>query len=211
MNGQVFMEDDMSKDYRVTLKVQNNNILSLMEKNGIKNVAELSRICGLHQSSLGRLINMKATPMVSTRGGRGNNSGYSVEAMTLSKFFNVSMADLFNDQQMTDVLEKNSVSRELSLDEMKKMIGTYAREQESIEEQMDHLDVVKLIGNSLKSLTVRESKVIKARFGLDEEAKTLEECGEMLGVQKERIRQIEQKALRKLRMPSRCDELREYA
>ncbi len=63
----------------------------------------------------------------------------------------------------------------------------------------------------LKTLTEREKKVLRLRFGLDDQkARTLEEVGKEFDVTRERIRQIEAKALRKLRHPSRSRKLKDY-
>lgn len=63
----------------------------------------------------------------------------------------------------------------------------------------------------LKTLTPREEKVLSLRFGLDDgNPKTLEEVGKEFNVTRERIRQIEAKALRKLRHPSRSKKLRDF-
>jgi len=67
------------------------------------------------------------------------------------------------------------------------------------------------IAEVLLTLTEREEKVIKLRFGLEDgKSRTLEEVGQMFGVTRERIRQIEAKALRKLRHPSRSRKLKDY-
>ena len=67
------------------------------------------------------------------------------------------------------------------------------------------------ISEVLLTLTEREEKVIRLRFGLEDgKPRTLEEVGQMFGVTRERIRQIEAKALRKLRHPSRSRKLRDY-
>ena len=63
----------------------------------------------------------------------------------------------------------------------------------------------------MKTLTPREAKVLRLRFGLDDgKSRTLEEVGKEFDVTRERIRQIEAKALRKLRHPSRSKKLRDY-
>ena len=65
--------------------------------------------------------------------------------------------------------------------------------------------------NVLDTLTPREEKVLRLRFGLDDgRARTLEEVGKEFNVTRERIRQIEAKALRKLRHPSRSKRLKDY-
>ena len=63
----------------------------------------------------------------------------------------------------------------------------------------------------MNTLTPREAKVLKLRFGLEDgKSRTLEEVGKEFNVTRERIRQIEAKALRKLRHPSRSKKLRDY-
>ncbi len=67
------------------------------------------------------------------------------------------------------------------------------------------------LGEVLQTLTEREQKVLELRFGLkDGRARTLEEVGKEFNVTRERIRQIEAKALRKLRHPSRSRKLKDY-
>jgi RNA polymerase primary sigma factor len=67
------------------------------------------------------------------------------------------------------------------------------------------------LGDVLDSLTEREENVLRLRFGLDDgHTRTLEEVGRVFGVTRERIRQIEAKALRKLRHPSRSKRLKDF-
>jgi RNA polymerase primary sigma factor len=79
-------------------------------------------------------------------------------------------------------------------------------------EAMTNMDLSRRAREVLSSLTPREEKVLRMRFGIDEEGEhTLEEVGENFSVTRERIRQIETKALRKLRHPSRSRLLRAFA
>lgn len=67
------------------------------------------------------------------------------------------------------------------------------------------------LGDVLKTLTPREEKVLSLRFGLEDgHPRTLEEVGKEFNVTRERIRQIEAKALRKLRHPSRSKKLKDF-
>ena len=67
------------------------------------------------------------------------------------------------------------------------------------------------LNDVLKTLTLREAKVLSLRFGLEDgHPRTLEEVGSEFGVTRERIRQIEAKALRKLRHPSRSKKLKDF-
>ena len=75
-------------------------------------------------------------------------------------------------------------------------------EQKNLREKIDEL---------LTGLNDQEQKVLRMRFGLDDdEPKTLEEIGKVFGVTRERIRQIEAKAIRKLRHPSRLKQLKNF-
>lgn len=71
-----------------------------------------------------------------------------------------------------------------------------------LQEQLDEV---------MQTLTDREKKVLSLRFGLEDgRSRTLEEVGKEFHVTRERIRQIEAKALRKLRHPSRSRKLKDY-
>ncbi len=81
-------------------------------------------------------------------------------------------------------------------------VPSEAAAQTLLKEQLDEV---------LGTLTEREQKVLRLRFGMDDgRARTLEEVGKEFDVTRERIRQIEAKALRKLRHPSRSRKLRDY-
>lgn len=87
-------------------------------------------------------------------------------------------------------------------------------EDEGITSPSDHTTFVLLreqLEEVLDTLTDREENVLRLRFGLDDgNIRTLEQVGKVFGVTRERIRQIEAKALRKLRHPSRSKQLKEF-
>jgi RNA polymerase primary sigma factor len=78
-------------------------------------------------------------------------------------------------------------------------------------EQMINVNLHEQTSEVLKSLSEREEKIIRLRFGLEDGSEhTLEEVGQNFAVTRERIRQIEAKALRKLRHPSRSFRLKTF-
>lgn len=93
------------------------------------------------------------------------------------------------------------------------MLGDFV-EQQSEKSPFDMAAATLLreqLNEVLNALTSREKQVLQLRFGLeDDHSRTLEEVGQQFGVTRERIRQIEAKALRKLRHPSRSKKLKDY-
>lgn len=92
-------------------------------------------------------------------------------------------------------------------------VGEYitAASKESPDNLMRQIDLKKAIEEALSSLTKREAEVLRLKYGLiDGKVRTLEQTGEMFNITRERVRQIESKALRKLRHPSKSIHLKEY-
>jgi RNA polymerase primary sigma factor len=80
-------------------------------------------------------------------------------------------------------------------------------EQKSLLESVAGQELKKAMDDVRKTLTYREQQIIGLRF---DEDKSLEECGKELKISKERVRQMEAKALRKMRYPSRSDQLKSF-
>ena len=92
-------------------------------------------------------------------------------------------------------------------------LGDFIRDEKTMgPEEYATVEMLKEeLKNVLSTLTEREEKVLRLRFGLDDgQCRTLEEVGQIFGVTRERIRQIEAKALRKLRHPSRSRKLKDF-
>ena len=92
-------------------------------------------------------------------------------------------------------------------------LGDFIEDQKAVapSDAASHRLLKEQICSVLGSLTKRERKVLQLRFGLEDgRSRTLEEVGREFGVTRERIRQIETKALRKLRHPSRSKKLKDY-
>ena len=92
-------------------------------------------------------------------------------------------------------------------------LGDFIEDREAVSpaEAVINVNLKEQTAGVLKTLTPREEKVIKMRFGLEDGSeRTLEEVGQSFAVTRERIRQIEAKALRKLRHPSRSHKLKAF-
>lgn len=119
-------------------------------------------------------------------------------------------------EKITDTI--NIFKRQLSLnesvnhDEKNKLMDFIANDKQELPDQVLLSESRKLeIENVLGTLTDREAEVVRLYFGIDcERAYTLEEIGEKFSLTRERVRQIKEKALKKLRHKSRSQKLRVY-
>lgn len=111
-------------------------------------------------------------------------------------------------------ISQNTTSLETPIgDEEDSVLGDFIADDDQVSpyEATSHQMLRENIGEVLEALSDREAKVLKMRFGLNGgKAMTLEEVGQKFGVTRERIRQIEAKALRKLRHPSRRKQLQDF-
>ena len=192
-------------DYRVDIKVRNNVFLYRLEKAGYNSIGEMCRINKKmsYASTIGSVVNMTESPFQS-------DGDWRKPIKWCADKLNCAPEDLFNDSQLYTVLESNKRHVNVSEAEMKFMI-----EQENNVLSLDDFNkkekMENMVEDKLNTLTLREEKIIKMRFGLGEfsEPHTLEECGKVFGITRSRIRDIEAKAMRKLRHPSRSDDLKE--
>ena len=179
------------KDYRVEVKVKNNYLFKLMESYGLSNGAELSRASGLDQTSISKVLNLKAPALTKT-------GKPTATAQTLCAFFSCSVYDLFPPQHINDPLQTNSGSIEANMAELTSS-NLLAGGTDPLQIVSDG-DVVDLVAAAVGKLTSREKTIVDARFGLNGEGeKTLVQIGKELNLSSNRVRQIEQKAIRKLR------------
>ena len=197
------------KEYRVKVTVRNNLLLSAIEDAGYKVQAEFARACGLTPQEVNSLVAMRVAPISS-------DGSFIPAAKTIMETLGACPTDLWTEEQLTMELRKNTVEKELSKEAVIQALqwsGASNLEIVAPESDLEHQQKKQVIENVLDSLTPRESKVLKLRFGIsnvDNDGETLEKIGSMFKLTKDRIRQIEAKALRKLRHPSRSNVLLEF-
>ena len=201
------MNRSAEKDYRVLVKVKNNHILSAIERKGYQNVAQFCEAHGLSQVEVGLFVNLKKSPLT-------KNGDWRESVQRIAAALDVCPSMLFDEAQYSPI-EKNEATLELDASEVKMLMG-------NADDEMDPLQILLreedggfdgAVERALATLTPREAKVIRMRFGLDEpgcDAHTYAKIGEQFGITRERIRQIELKALRKLRHPTRSAPLRGF-
>jgi RNA polymerase sigma factor (sigma-70 family) len=185
------------KDYRLEIKIKNNYLFTKMQEYGIKNAVQLARAVDSNSTTVGKYLNLTNPPY--TKKGELKEL-----AKKLCDFFSCSVEELFPAEHLENALDKNIVVTEKNKHELlpSRMLETndpsIALMEEEVTQGVDYL-VSKLLND-------REQKVIALSFGLrDEEPRSLEAIGELLGVSRTRIGQIQKKALRKLGAPFNRD------
>jgi RNA polymerase primary sigma factor len=121
-------------------------------------------------------------------------------------------------EKVTQILDaaQETISLESSItDGSDTVLNDFVQDKKAVspENPVMNENLREVANTALQSLSPREQEIVRMRYGLNEAGKefTLQECGEKFQVTRERIRQIEERALMKLRMPHRSNRLREYA
>ena len=195
------------KEYRIKVTVRNNLLLSAIEDAGYKTQAEFARAIDLHVGDVNSLVALRSAPI--------NSDGeFTRIAKAIMEALGACPTDLWSEEQLTMQLRKNTSEKELSREAMIMALEGNCQnliEFESADELMEKDDFKRLVNDCLNSLSPREAKVLRLRFGLDSEnERTLDEVGNIFKMTKEAIRQIEAKALRKMRVQARSEPLTPY-
>jgi len=194
------------KEYRVKVTVRNNLLLSAIEDAGYKSQAEFARSAGLTDTQVTALVGLRACPI--------NNDGeFSKLAQAVMEALGACPTDLWTNEQLSMRLKNNSAEGEMSRTEV---LSALAMNPVDLIEMKDpdvevfEKERVSMVARTLKTLTFSEQMILGKRFGINGEEQTLREIGREMGLTQERIRQIEARAMRKLRHPSRSKELEQF-
>lgn len=210
--GGDIMKKQNTPEYRVDFQVRNNLILQRMEERGIASVAELCRKIGASQSEMGEILGFKKSPLCKVSPKDSEPTEWRTIVIKMADFFKCDPGDLFPEQMR--LLEDNKRSVAVYADQMYAL--AQMNEQEGMinlltasdpEEECVRLQLEKVTKDLLNTLTDRERRVLELRF---RQEKSLEEIARMYDASSERIRQIEAKALRKLRCPTRAGRLESF-
>lgn len=188
-------------EYQIKVTVRNNLILKAIEQAGFKTVADCERAAEVHQGKFNALIAMRERPITT-------DGEFSFNAKRLMEILGAAPCELWTDEQLYLKLDRNTSKKEVSRED----IHHFIEHQTSMfvlpdpEHQIVQNEIHDLIDRTLKTLTKREEQVLKLRF---EDDQTLEQVAQVFGVTRERIRQVEAKALRKMRHPTRAYQLKQ--
>ena len=194
-------------EYNVKVTVRNNLILQAIKNFGYTNLNNFAKASGIGVTGLYSLVNLMEPPI-------GVKGEFIKAAQDLMEVLGACPSELWTDEQLTLRLDSNRTERVMSKEALQITLQSNARSLIGLdypEQKMAEEDMARVIKDKLDSLTPREAKILRLRFGLDGvKEHTCEEVGDLFRCTRTRINQLEQKALHKLRHPSRSDDLKQF-
>ena len=182
-------------DYRVQIKVSNALLLRAIERAGHQPGQIFAREVGIsYTGHLLPYLNLKRTPF-------DENGDLRPCAEMLCVFLNRLPDELWSEEQRYPLLT-NAAEIELSAASVHELLASPSDCADPLS-LLEKKQAAQAVDALLDTLTPREAEVLRLRHGIDGEPMNLEEMAKAKGCSRERIRQIEAKALRKLRAPAR--------
>ena len=182
-------------DYRVQIKVRNARLLRAIERAGHQPGQIFAREVGISYTvHLLPYLNLKRTPF-------DENGDLRPCAEMLCVFLNRLPDELWSEEQRYPLLT-NAAEIELSAASVHELLASPSDCADPLS-LLEKKQAAQAVDALLDTLTPREAEVLRLRHGIDGEPMNLEEMAKAKGCSRERIRQIEAKALRKLRAPAR--------
>ena len=199
-------EEKMKKEIRVEARLRNNRLYHAIFDT-YPSVAAFCKASGFQQTVVGKLLNLKMRPLVK----RGKQKGeYRKICFDLAICFNVLPEFLFPLSLYS--LKKVAAAKEFSFSELPGILqAQLLPESEAPDEILARKELEVVMSRALADLSPQEETVIRKSFGLEgRDEETLEEIGDEIGVSHERVRQIKEKSLRKLRHLEKDQDLKHY-
>lgn len=183
-------------DYRVNIKVRNARLLRAIEQSGHRPGQKFADEVGIgYGHHLLPYLNLTRTPF-------DENGDLRPCAEKLCVFLKRMPNELWSEEQCYP-LASNSSEVELSAADVMALLGSaYAGNGDPLM-LLEQNEAKAAFDKMLEMLSARDVEYLRLRFGIDAEAHTLDQVAKKMGVTRERARQIEDKALRRLRHPTR--------
>ena len=183
-------------EYRVKVTVRNNLLLSAIEEAGYRSAAAFAREIGYHPAAVNDLTSMRQTPI-------NEDGDFSPLAKAVMEALGAAPSDLWTTEQLNLKLARNSSERNVGQDDVELLLNQPSSMMlPSPQDEYQKKQASEVLKSVVATLTEREQQVLSMHH---EQEMTLEEIGKAFELSKERVRQIEAKALRKLRHSSRAD------
>ena len=191
---------------RAEIRFKNAAFMNALERSEYNSIAEFSRVSGISYSYLVEYANLR------------HSFKKLADQVKIAQLLECELYELFD--QYDEVVEKNKgvvkkVVKEIPINKLLSFDSKQVKMLESdyTTDDIDHkIGIEKEVGDSLNMLRHREKDVIKMHFGIGvDRPMSLVEIGEEVGLSRERVRQIKEKAIRRLRHRSRSKELLSYA
>jgi RNA polymerase sigma factor (sigma-70 family) len=193
----------MKKNIELTMRIRNAALLDAITKQRTElqmTIAQWCEIIGISPAYYQALVSFRRSPLTS-------NGDIKEKVKLICSTLDMDFADLF-DVELYDELDTNRLVTFVSPTQLRSICDS--RQLDALSSSSNHKALVSRIEEALETLSPRDEKVLRMRFGIDEEERTLKEIGEEFGCSGERIGQIERKALKRLRHPSVSKELRPF-
>ena len=183
-------------DYRLRITIRNARLLRAIEAKGHRAGVVFAAAAGIaYTHVLLPYLNLTRSPI-------GRDGLLRECAWSLCDYLGASPDELWSDEQLTP-LARNSMQKDFSYEQVQSLCAPTSNGDLDPQSLAAQSQAARLLLASLDELSLKEATVIRYRFGIGSPEMTLAEVGDRLGQSKERVRQIEMKALRKLRHPKR--------
>lgn len=181
------------KDYRMEVRIKNNRIMELIELAGFRSVLAFCTAHGFSPSVIGTLVNMQLSPLT-------QKGDWRAPVAEMAKALKVHPDMLFTEGQKNIALKTNKAEVRFQEEQLAQLVS-HTPESLMLTDQ-----AASALSAGLMKLTDKERDVLRLTYGLHGGKEwTLERVGNKYNISRERIRQIQLKAIRKLRNPTTLD------